>query len=75
MSEEKKKVLNLMAYWLFGTVMIVFAAITTYIALWVRPLGASMGKVLMMGLPIWGGTAVLAALIYAGYYFYTTRQP
>ena len=33
MSEEKTKVLNLMRFWLFGTFVIVFAAITIYIGM------------------------------------------
>lgn len=74
MSEEKQKRLKLMAYWLFGTVMIVFGALTAYIAIWAFPMGAGIWAVLKAGLPVWGVTALLAALFYAGYYMYLKRQ-
>jgi len=74
MSEEQQKNIKLMGYWLFSTVMIVFAAITTYIALWARPVGASMLEILRAGFPIWGITAVAAAIIYIGYTFYLKRN-
>ena len=70
MSEDKEKSGKLLAYWLFGTVLIVFGAITAYITLIARPIGATMGDVMMAGLPIWGTTAVAAIIIYAGYHFY-----
>ncbi len=72
--DDKQKNLKLMAYWLFGTVVIVFAAVTVYIALWGMPLGASIGQVLKAGFPVWGITAVLAVLFYVGYYFYVNRK-
>ncbi len=74
MSEKKQKQLKLMAYWLFGTVVIVFGALTAYIALWTLPMGASIWEVLRAGLPVWGVTALLAALFYGGYYMYLQRQ-
>lgn len=74
MSEEQQKNIKLMGYWLFSTVMIVFAAITTYIALWVRPVGATMIDILRAGFPIWGITAVAAAIIYIGYTYYLKRN-
>ena len=74
MSEEKQKRLKLMAYWLFGTVIVVFGALTAYIALWTFPMGASIWDALGAGLPVWGVTALLAALFYAGYYMYLKRQ-
>jgi hypothetical protein len=77
MSEERIKSVRLMAYWMVGTVLIVFAAITAYTYLWVRPfmgLGAGFGTVLRTGFPIWGATALAAIIIFAGYYFYTKRK-
>ena len=71
MSEEKTKSTKLFAFWLFGTVVIVFAAITAYIFLFT---GGTMGQAIMAGLPIWGITAVGAIIIYAGYTFYSKRQ-
>ena len=74
MSEDQQKKLKLLGYWLFSTVMIVFAAITAYITLWVRPVGGGMGDILRAGFPIWGITAVTAAIIYVGYTLYIKRQ-
>jgi len=73
MSEEKQKVLRLVAFWMFGTVMIVFAAITAYIFLFTGGM-MGMGTAIRAGMPIWGITAVAAAIIFAGYYFYSSRQ-
>jgi uncharacterized membrane protein len=82
MSEEKQKRLKLMAYWLVGTVVIVSVALTAFVTIWVFPwvahdlrrLGAGMGGVLKVWLPILGVTVLLAALFYAGYYVYIKRQ-
>ncbi|MFP4393798.1 MAG: hypothetical protein ACLFTI_00930 [Anaerolineales bacterium] len=74
MSEEKQKRLKLMAYWLFGTVMVVFGALSAFIAIWILPVGGGVWDVLKTGLPVWGVTALLAALFYAGYYMYLQRQ-
>lgn len=65
MSEEPKKGAKLLAFWLFGTVMVVFAAITAYI----MPVGGVFAA-LKAGFPIWGITALAAVVIYAIYYFY-----
>lgn len=72
MSEGKGS--RLLAFWLFGTVLIVFGAITAYIALIAQPLGATTMDVIMMGLPIWGITAVAAVIIFVGYHFYTKSK-
>lgn len=74
MLEDKAKRLRLLRYWFFSTVMIVFAALTTYIAIWARPAGASMMDVVMAGFPIWGGVALAAIVLYAGYNFYSQRN-
>jgi hypothetical protein len=74
MSEEQLKKIKLVAYWLFSTTVIVFAGITAYIALWTRPVGASMITIVKAGLPIWGVTAVAAAIFFSGYYIYSRRQ-
>ena len=72
---EQEKGVRLLAFWLFGTVMIVFAAITAYILFVGRTAGAiTVGMALMGGFPIWGITALAAIIIYAGYYFYTQRK-
>jgi hypothetical protein len=74
MSEEQLKRMRLVAYWLFSTTVIVFAAITAYIALWARPVGASMWMIVKAGFPIWGITAGVAAVFFAGYYYYAKQQ-
>ena len=74
MSEEKDKNSRLLAYWLFSTTVIVFGAITAYIALWARPLGASMWDVVWAGRYVWGLTAVAAVIIYIGYTYYNKSK-
>ncbi|RLC97604.1 MAG: hypothetical protein DRI77_06945 [Chloroflexi bacterium] len=69
MSEEPKKGAKLLAFWLFGTVVIVFAAITAYIMMFAGPAGGIF-TALKAGFPIWGITALAAIVIYAVYYFY-----
>ena len=74
MSEEQLKKVRLVGYWLFSTTVIVFGAITAYIALWARPVGASMWHIVRAGFPIWGITAAAAIVLFAGYYVYTRQQ-
>ncbi len=74
MSEDQEKGKKLLAYWLFATVLIVFAAITAYIALFTFPLGGSMMGVIKAGFPIWGVTALAAIIIYVGYHFYLNSK-
>jgi len=71
MTEETGKRLNLMRFWLFGTFVIVFAAITIYIGMftnqdWIMALRA--------GLPIWGIVGVLSVVWYYGYKFWVSRE-
>ncbi|MGB2896846.1 MAG: hypothetical protein WBB65_11865 [Anaerolineales bacterium] len=71
MSEDKTKLLNLMRFWLFGTFLIVWAAITLYIGLftnkdWIWALRA--------GLPIWGIVGVLCIVFYYGYKMFLGRK-
>jgi len=71
MSEDKTKLLKLMRFWLFGTFLIVWTAITLYIGLftsqdWILALRA--------GLPIWGIVAVLCVVFYFGYKMYLGRK-
>ena len=72
MSERKTKLLNLFRFWLFGTFVIVWAALTMYIGLftnkdWVAAIRA--------GLPIWGTVAVLCVVWYFVYKTWLKRQP
>ncbi len=66
---DNTKLLGLMRYWLFGTFIIVFAAITIYIGLFVGWQNALLG-----GLPIWGITGLLCIAAYFGYKWYLTRK-
>ncbi len=71
MSEEKGKSLKLLAFWMFGTVVIVFAAITAYIFLFT---GGTLLEAIKAGFPIWGITILAGLLIYGGYYLYVSRK-
>ncbi len=74
MSEDRERRARLLAYWLFSTVLIVFASITAYIAAWARPVGASMMAIIKAGFPIWGIVALAAAIIYAAYSLFTRSK-
>ena len=69
MAEEKQKKLRLVTYWLFSTVMIVFAAVTTYLYLLLTPLSGTIWQAIAKALPVTLAIAVAAAIIYAVYYF------
>ena len=73
MFEEQEKAMRLLTFWLFGTVVIVFAAITAYIYLFVGEI-AGIWNVVKAGFPIWGITALAAVIIYIDYYFYVKRK-
>ncbi|MBN1427685.1 MAG: hypothetical protein JXB07_04815 [Anaerolineae bacterium] len=63
---EKTKRINLMRYWLFGTFVIVFAAITTYIGLFTD---RDPFLAIRLGLPIWGLVGITCVVIFYGYKF------
>ena len=69
MDNEKK--LKLMRFWLFGTFVIVFAALTAF--LYFPTLGNILWAV-QAGLPIWLLTAVLCVAVYFGYKWYLGRK-
>ena len=71
MTPEKEKLLKLMRFWLFGTFVIVFAAITLYIGLFTS---RDWLLALRHGFPIWAITAVLCAAAYYGYKAWLTRK-
>lgn len=71
MSEEKTKVLNLMKFWLFGTFVIVWAAITMYIGLFTE---RDWWLAIRAGFPIWGITGVLCIVFFFGYRAWLTRK-
>jgi hypothetical protein len=71
MDAEKTRLLNLMRFWLFGTFVIVFAAITAYIGIYTD---RDWMLAIRAGLPIWGLTAVLCLAAYFGYRYYLIRK-
>ena len=68
---DKKNLLGLMRYWLFGTFVIVFAAVTIYFQ---KLTGTNVGETLIDTLPIWGITALLCIAWYYLYKGYLKRQ-
>ncbi len=69
--DENQKLINLMRFWLFGTFVIVFTAITMYIGLFTNQ---NPWVALRHGFPIWGITALLCAVWYYGYKWYLARS-
>ncbi len=72
MSNQKDKLLRLMRFWLFGTFVIVWAAITAYIGLFTN---RDWLAAIKAGFPIWGITAVLCILWYLGYAYWLRHRP
>ena len=72
MSEEKTKLLKLMRFWLFGTFLIVWVAITMYIGLFTM---RDWWTALRAGFPIWGITGLLCIVAYFGYAAWLKRRP
>lgn len=70
MSEDQKKRLNLMRFWLFGTFVIVFAAVTIYIGMFTNQ---DWLEALRSGWLIWGIVGVLCIVWYYGYKFWIGR--
>ena len=71
MSDEKTKLLNVMRFWLFGTFIIVWAAITLYIGLFTD---RDWWWAIRAGFPIWGITGALCVLWYFGYSWWLNRK-
>ncbi|HOT93449.1 MAG TPA: hypothetical protein PLJ78_08765 [Anaerolineae bacterium] len=72
--EEKQKKLRLMSFWLFASVLIVFAAVTTYIYVWIGPLSGTIWMALKAALPITLIIAVAAVIIYVVYYYLVYKK-
>ena len=66
---DKAKLLDLFRFWCFGTFIIIFAAITVYIGLFV-----SWSEALTKGLPIWGLVAVMCVIWYFAYKWYLDKK-
>ncbi len=69
--DDKEKLLNLMRFWLFGTFVIVFAAVTAYIGIFSN---RNWWLAIKAGFPIWGLGAVLAVVWYYLYKWYLSRK-
>jgi membrane-bound metal-dependent hydrolase YbcI (DUF457 family) len=74
MAEEKQKKLRLVTYWLFSSVMVVFAAVTVYVYLWFAPFSGTVWRAVSAALPITLVVAVAAAILYAVYYFVVYKK-
>jgi len=75
--QEKTKRLNLMRYWLFGTFVIVFAALTTYTGMLGIGMQALLVGPVVLGIPvpIWAIVGLLCIITFYGYKFlYLKRQ-
>jgi len=69
--DVKQKRLRLMRFWLFGSFLIIWAAVTAYIGIFTgNPVGA-----VVAGLPIWGVAGVAAIVLYFVYKAIVNRQP
>jgi hypothetical protein len=69
---EKRKLLNLMRYWLLGTFLIVFTATTVYSGLFTNKDWVSALK---LSYPVWGFTAILCVAWYLLYKLYIRTKP
>jgi len=69
MAEEKQKRLRLVTFWLFSSVMIVFAAVTAYVYLWLAPVSGTIWQALRGSMPVTLLVAVAAVILYVVYYF------
>ncbi len=69
-SEVKEKILKLMRFWLLGTFIIVFAAVTAYTFIWLSMAPSfTFGHVIQAAWPVWALTAVACLALYFGYKF------
>jgi hypothetical protein len=68
---DKKSMLKLMRFWLFGTFVIVWTAITIYIGLFTS---GDWWTAIRAGFPIWGICGVLCFVVYYGYKTYQSRR-
>ena len=75
-NDEKIKRLNVMRYWLFGTFVIVFAGVSTYLGV----LGIGLRSLLVgpivfgIPMPLWAIVGILCIATYYGYKFLYLRN-
>jgi len=70
-SEEKAGMIKVMRFWLFGTFIIVWAAITIYIGIFTN---RDWWMAIRAGFPIWGIVGVLCIAVYFGYAAWLKRK-
>jgi hypothetical protein len=70
-SDETFKLLALMRFWLFGTFLIVWAALTIFIGLFSN---RDWWLAIRAGFPIWGVVGALCIIWYFVYKFYLNRK-
>ena len=71
LSAENKRLLNLMSFWLFGTFIIVWAAVTIYIGLFTN---RNWWVAIKSGFPIWAVVGVLCVIWYFVYRYILLRK-
>jgi hypothetical protein len=71
MSDEKTKMLALMRFWLFGTFLIVWAALTIFIGIFTV---GDWWYAIKAGFPIWGLVGVLCIAWYFIYKYWLDRN-
>lgn len=71
MSDDKTKLLALMRFWLFGTFLIVWAALTMYIGLFTD---RDWWYAIRTGFPMWGLVGALCIVWYFVYKFWLGRS-
>ncbi len=71
MSDQNKKLLNLMRFWLFSTFLIVWVAITVYIGLFTNK---DWWLAIKSGFPIWAIVGVLCVIWYFVYKYLLMRK-
>ena len=71
LSGENLKLLGLMRYWLFGTFLIVVAALTAFFSIF---LNRDVWLAIRAGSPIWGLVGLLCLVFYFTYRFYLGRK-
>lgn len=71
MDEDKVKRLKVMRFWLVGTFIIVWIAITAYIGIFT---GSDWFAAMKAGFPIWGIVAGVCIVWYVGYLLWLRRE-
>jgi hypothetical protein len=73
-AEKKKKLKNLMLYWVFGTFVIVWAATFAYIGMVTMGGIKDIGLIFRNAWQLWLIVAALCGAAYGGYVFYLNKK-